>query len=60
MCLVWPDDKPDEHIVPVRIDDDDTVADLKKLIKDEHARMIKSMPAIWYSGSVPVSLMMTT
>jgi hypothetical protein len=24
MCLVWPDDKPDEHIVQVEIDDDDT------------------------------------
>jgi hypothetical protein len=36
MCLVWPDDKPNEHIVPVKINDDDTVADLKELIKDKH------------------------
>ena len=36
MCLVWPDDKPDEHIVQVNIDDDDTVASLKDMIKDIH------------------------
>jgi Crinkler effector protein N-terminal domain len=40
MCLVLPDDKPYEHAVQVDIDDDDTVANLKKLIKDEHASLL--------------------
>ena len=43
MCLVWPDDKPDEHIVELKIDDDDTVATVKKLIKDEH---VHSFPRV--------------
>ncbi|KAH9957260.1 hypothetical protein BGW80DRAFT_1382899 [Lactifluus volemus] len=38
MCLVLPDDKLYEHAFQVDINDDDTVADLKKLIKDEHAK----------------------
>jgi hypothetical protein len=57
MCLVWPDDKPDEHIVPVKIDDDDTVADLKKLIKDEHAPMLDKVAArdlvLWKCSGLP-------
>jgi len=40
MCLVWPDDKPNDHIVQVKIDDDDTVAALKELIKDKYARRL--------------------
>ena len=57
MCLVWPDDKPDEHIVPVKIDDDDTVADLKKLIKDVHAPMLDKVAArdliLWKCTGLP-------
>ena len=45
MCLVWPDDKPDEHISPVKIDDDDTVADLKGMIKDKYARRLHNIDA---------------
>ena len=39
MCLVWPDEKPSEHISPVKIDDDDTVGDLKDMIKNKHSRL---------------------
>jgi len=41
MCLVWPDNKPDEHIFEVKIDDDDTIAALKKSIKEEYARRLR-------------------
>ena len=34
MCLFWPDDRPDDHIVEVELDSGRTVAFLKKLIKD--------------------------
>jgi hypothetical protein len=56
-CLVWPDDMPYEHIVLVKIDDDDTVADLKKLIKVEHAPMLDKVPArdlvLWKCSGLP-------
>ena len=45
MCLVWPDNKLDEHIVQVNIDDDDTVASLKDMIKDKHAPMVDKVAA---------------
>jgi len=45
MCLVWPDNKPDEHIVEVKIDDDDTVAALKESIKAKHAPMLDKVAA---------------
>lgn len=45
MCLVWSDNNPNEHIFQVKIDDDDTVAALKKLIKDEHARALAHVDA---------------
>jgi hypothetical protein len=38
-CLVWPDDKPDEHIIEVELDNNRTVAFLKKMIKDKHASL---------------------
>ncbi|KAH9972535.1 hypothetical protein BGW80DRAFT_356581 [Lactifluus volemus] len=57
MCLVWPDDKPYEHILPVKIDDDDIVADLKKLIKVEHAPMLDKVAArdlvLWKCSGLP-------
>jgi hypothetical protein len=57
MCLVWPDDKPDEHIVQVEIDNNDTVADLKKLIKDEHASMLSKVASrdlvLWKCSGLP-------
>ena len=57
MCLAWPDNKPDEHIVPVKIDDDDTVADLKKLIKGEHVPMLDKVAArdlvLWKCSGLP-------
>ena len=45
LCLVWPDDNPDEHIVEVELDSDRTVAFLKKLIKAEHARRLHNVDA---------------
>jgi hypothetical protein len=57
MCLVWPDDQPDEHIVSVKIDDNDTVADLKKLIKDEYAPKLDKVAApdlvLWKCSGLP-------
>ena len=57
MCLVWPDDKPDEHIVQVNIDNDDTVASLKDIIKDKHANAFAHFDAhdlvLWKCSSLP-------
>jgi hypothetical protein len=57
MCLAWPDDKPDEHIVQIEIDDDDTVASLKKLIKGEHAHAFTHVDArdlvLWKCSGLP-------
>jgi hypothetical protein len=57
MCLVWPDDKPDEHIVEVKIDDDDTVASLKDVIKDKHAHAFANVDArdlvLWKCSGLP-------
>ncbi|KAH9967022.1 hypothetical protein BGW80DRAFT_1447570, partial [Lactifluus volemus] len=57
MCLVWPDDKPDEHIVPVKIGGGDTVARLKRLIKDEHAQKLDEVAAcdliLWKCSGLP-------
>jgi hypothetical protein len=44
-CLVWPDDKPDEHAVQVEIDINETIMLLKKLIKDEHAHHLAHVDA---------------
>jgi hypothetical protein len=56
-CLVRPDDKPDEHLVEVKIDDDETVMFLKKLIKDEHAPMLDKVAArdlvLWKCSGLP-------
>src|SRR6266571_5726537 len=55
-CLVWPDDKPDEHLVEVKIDDDETVMFLKKLIKDGHAPMLDKVPTrdlVLWKCSIP-------
>ena len=56
MCLIWPDDRPDQHIVSVKIDDDETVGDLKRLIKAEHAPMLDKVPTrdlILWKCSIP-------
>lgn len=39
-CLVWPDDKPDEHIVEVELHNNRTVAFFKDMIKDKHAHSL--------------------
>lgn len=56
MCLVWPDDNPAQHIAPVKIDDDDTVADLKELIKDKYAHRLHNVDAsdlVLWKCSIP-------
>ena len=59
MCLVCPDNTPEEHIVDVKLDNDKTVAYPKKLIRDKHAQSsITLMPVILYSGITLVFLMM--
>ena len=45
MCLIWPDDKPDQHIVEVELDSDRTVAFLQELIKDEHSHRFHDVDA---------------
>ena len=40
MCLVWPDDKPDEHIIEVELDNNRTVAFIKDIIEDKHAHSL--------------------
>ena len=57
-CLVWPDDNPDEHLVEIKIDDDETVMFLKKLIKDEHAHSLAHVDArdlILWKCSIPAN-----
>lgn len=56
MCLVWPDDNPHDHIFPVKIDDDETIGDLKKLVKNEHAHRLHNVDAsdlILWKCSIP-------
>ena len=56
MCLVWPDDNPDEHIVEVELDSDRTVAFLKQLIRDKHAPMLDKFAAcdlVLWKCSIP-------
>ena len=44
-CLIWPDDNPNEHIVTVKIDNDETVGTLKELIKLKHAPKLDKVAA---------------
>jgi len=56
MCLVWPDNKPDEHIVEVELDNDRTVAFLKESIKAKHARSLARVDArdlVLWKCSIP-------
>jgi hypothetical protein len=56
-CLVWPDDKPDEHIVEVELDNNRTVASLKDMIKDKYARRLHNVDApdlfLWKCSGLP-------
>ncbi len=55
LCLVWPDDKPNDHIVQVKIDDD-TVAAFKELIKDKQSRTVAHVDArdlVLWKCSIP-------
>lgn len=50
------DDKPDEHSVEVKIDDDETIIFLKKLIQDGHAPMLNKVPThnlVLWKCSIP-------
>jgi len=56
-CLVWPDDKPDEHLVEVELDNNRTVMFLKELIKLKHAPMLDKVAArdlVLWKCSIPV------
>ncbi|KAG5635474.1 hypothetical protein H0H81_011102 [Sphagnurus paluster] len=56
-CLVWPDDKPDEQTVNVQLDNDQTVACLKQLIKDAYAPRLEKVAApdlvLWKCSGIP-------
>jgi hypothetical protein len=57
MCLIWPDDKPNDHAVEVELDSNRTVAVLKELIKDAHAPMLDKVAArnlvLWKCSGLP-------
>ncbi|EDR00458.1 uncharacterized protein LACBIDRAFT_334116 [Laccaria bicolor S238N-H82] len=57
MCLLWPDDKPDEHIVEVELDNNWTVAFLKDMIKDNHAHGLADVDScnlvLWKCSCIP-------
>ena len=57
MCLVWPDDKPDEHIVEVELDNNRTVAFLKDIIKDKHTHYLADIDScnlvLWKCSGLP-------
>lgn len=57
MCLVWPDDKPDEHGVEVEIDNDKTVAVLKEFIREKHPHRLHDVAArdlvLWRCSGLP-------
>ena len=58
-CLVWPDDKPDEHLVEVEVEKNRTLMFLKKLIKDEHAHSLAHVDArdlVLWKCSIPDDL----
>ena len=57
MCLVWPDDKPDEHGVEVEIDNDKTVAALREFIREKHPHRLYDVTArdlvLWKCSGLP-------
>ena len=57
ICLVWPDDNPDEHCVEVELDNNRTVMFLKELIKLKHANMLDKVAArdlvLWKCSGLP-------
>ena len=55
-CLIWPDDKPDDHIEEVELDNNRTVMFLRKLIKDEYTPRLDKVAAsdlILWKCSIP-------
>ena len=57
VCLVWPDNKPDQHTVQVEIDINETIMLLKKLIKNEYAHRLAHVDAtdlVLWKCSIPV------
>ena len=57
LCLVMPDDDPDAHTFRVEIDNDEIVATLKSIIKDECAPNLAHVPAhnlvLWKCAGLP-------
>jgi len=56
-CLVWPDDKPDDHTVEVELDNNRTVAFLKDTIKNKHAQYFANVDSrnlvLWKCSGLP-------
>jgi len=56
-CLVWPDDMPNEHLVEVKIDEDEQVMVLKELIKDGHPHSLAHLDSreliLWKCSGLP-------
>ncbi|TDL19934.1 hypothetical protein BD410DRAFT_791575 [Rickenella mellea] len=55
-CLIWPDDKPNDHMEHVEIDDDDTVTALRVLIKERYANRLRDFDAsdiVLWKCSIP-------
>ena len=56
ICLIWPDNNPNEHIVDIEIDGNRTVAALKGVIRLEYAPGLDKVPApklILWKCSIP-------
>ena len=57
ICLLWPDNKPDQHTVQVEIDINETIMLLKELIKDKHAHHLADVDArdlVLWKCSIPM------
>ena len=56
-CLIWPDNKPGEHTFDVKLNTDETVSFLKRLIKNEYPHRLAHVDAtdlVLWKCSVPM------
>jgi hypothetical protein len=57
VCLIWPNDDPDEHIVVVEVDNNQPVAFVKELIKLKHAPVLDELASydlvLWKCSGLP-------
>lgn len=57
-CLAWCSDNPNEHLAEVEIDNDKSVAALKKVIRDGHTPMLDKFAAhdlVLWKCSIPAN-----